>query len=58
MLKILKCRRSIIAIFGITVLTFLGYEKGLDVSMAISGIVLAVAGSNAFEKRGNNVGGD
>ena len=54
MLNILKCRRSIIALIGISVLTFLGYTKGIDVSMAISGIVLAVAGSNALEKRGIN----
>ncbi|NVM33954.1 MAG: hypothetical protein HWN81_00060 [Candidatus Lokiarchaeota archaeon] len=51
MLRIFKCRRSSIALIGIAILTFLGYTKGLDVSMAISGIVLAVAGSNAYEKK-------
>ena len=51
MFNIFKCRRSSIALIGICVLTFLGHTKGLDVSMAISGIVLAVAGSNAYEKK-------
>lgn len=49
MKKILNCRRSIIAIFSISALTFLGYTKSLDVSMAISGVVLAIAGSNAAQ---------
>ena len=52
MLRIFSCRRSSIALIGVSVLTFLGYTKGLDVSMAISGIVLAVAGSNAAQKIG------
>ena len=51
MYNILRCRRSSIALIGISVLTFLGYTKGLDVSMAISGIVLAVAGSNAYQAK-------
>ena len=56
MLKIFSCRRSSIALIGISVLTFLGYTKGIDVSMAISGICLAVAGSNAYEKKQKKTG--
>ena len=52
MLKIFTCRRSSIAFIGICVLTFLGYTKGMDVAMAISGICLAVAGSNAAQRVG------
>lgn len=54
MKKLLDCRRSIIALIGISCLTFLGYTKGMDVSMAISGVCLAVAGSNAYEKKGKS----
>ena len=49
MYKIWKCRRSLIALFAICCLTFIGATKGTDVSMAIAGIVAAVAGSNAYE---------
>jgi hypothetical protein len=49
---ILKCRRSIIAIFAIGCLTYLGLKNGTDVSVAIAGIVAAVAGSNAYQGKG------
>ena len=49
MKKIWTCRRSIIALVGIACLTYLGYTKDLDVALAISGIVLSVAGSNSYE---------
>lgn len=54
MKKIWSCRRSIIGLVGIACLTFLGYTKGLDVSMALSGVVLAIASSNAYEKSKTN----
>ena len=47
--KLLSCRRTFLAFAGIICLTFLGYFKDLDVSMAITGIVTAVAASNASE---------
>ena len=53
MKKILDCRRTSLAFFAICCLTGLGVYLGQDVSgiaMAISGIVIGVAGSNAFEK--------
>lgn len=49
MKKILSCRRSVIALFGIACLTVLGYTKGIDVSLAIAGIVASVAGANSYE---------
>jgi len=49
MLKILKCRRSVIALFSITCLTYLGIRNGTDVSLAITGIVTAVAGANSWQ---------
>lgn len=54
MLKILQCRRSTLALIAIGCLTYLGVSEGVDISgisIAISGIVASVAGSNAWEKR-------
>lgn len=51
MKKIFNCRRSILAIIGIACLTYLGYANKLDVSLAVAGIVTAVAGANAYEKK-------
>lgn len=55
--KIFNCRRSIIALVAICCLTGMGVYIGTDIgaiSLAISGIVGAVSGSNAWEKRSNN----
>ena len=49
MLKILKCRRSSLALIGMSLLFFLGLYKGADVALSIAGIVGAVAGANAYE---------
>jgi len=49
MLKIFSCRRSSLALIAIVLLSGLCYTKGIDVSMAISAIVLAVAGSNSYQ---------
>lgn len=56
MKKILNCRRSTLAILGILCLTGLGFytKDAQAVAMAISGIVLAVAGANAYEKKGKS----
>jgi hypothetical protein len=53
MKKLFNCRRSILALVGLVCLTFLGFTNKLDVSLAISAIVASVAGSNAWEKKGN-----
>ena len=51
-MKILNCRRSILSIIAIGCLTYLGLKNGTDVSVAIAGIVAAVASSNAYQARG------
>lgn len=56
MKKIFSCRRSIIAVFGISCLTLLGMYHGVDVSgiaIAIAGIVASVAGANAYQAKGS-----
>lgn len=45
----LGSRRMILALVGVGSLTYLGAIKELDVSMAIAGIVVGVAGANALE---------
>jgi hypothetical protein len=52
MLKLFKCRRSSLALIGMCLLAYLGIHNNTDVSLAIAGICGAVAGANAFEKRG------
>lgn len=54
MKKLFSCRRTFVATTAIACLTWLGLSHGVDISgiaLAISGIVGAVAGSNAWEKR-------
>lgn len=50
MLKIFQCRRSSLALIGISCLTAMCLIKGIDVSMAISTIVMGVAAANSYEK--------
>lgn len=50
MKKIFGCRRSTLGLIAITFLTGLGYLKGMDVTMAISSIVIGIAGANSYEK--------
>ena len=50
-MKILSCRRSLVAIIGIASLVAVAIINKEQVSMAISAIVAAVAGANAYEKR-------
>ena len=47
---IVRCRRSLLGLLGVVCLTFLGYHKGTDVSVAIAGVVASVAASNSYEK--------
>jgi len=49
--KILKCRRSIVCLVAIGCLTYLGYSKGLDVSLAIATVAGALCGANAYESK-------
>ena len=54
MKAIWSCRRTFLALVSVACLTGLGIYHGVDISgiaLAISGIVGAVAGSNAWEKR-------
>jgi hypothetical protein len=56
MKKILSCRRSIVAVFGISCLTLLGMYHGVDISgiaIAVAGIVASVAGANAYQSKGS-----
>lgn len=54
MKKLLNCRRSLLALFGMSYLLIIGLYSGADVGAQIVAIVTAVAGSNAaqaiFEK--------
>jgi hypothetical protein len=50
--KILNCRRSIVALIGIAALVAIALLNKADVSGSIAMIVLAVAGSNAYQNKG------
>lgn len=50
--RILNSRRTLTALYGVTCLTFLGVYSNIDTSLAIASITAALAGSNAFQKRG------
>ncbi len=58
MKKLFNCRRSLIAIFGISMITFLGIKNHIDTSVAISMICLGIAGANSaqgiLEKKDGN----
>jgi hypothetical protein len=47
--KLVKCRRTVVAIFGIMALTLLGMKAGLDVSAAIAAIAMTISSANAAE---------
>ncbi len=47
--KILKCRRSTLALIGMTYLLILGLYSHADVGAQLVAIVTAVAGSNAAQ---------
>ena len=53
MLKILKCRRSSLALIGMCLLAYLGVRNGTDVSIALAGIVASVAAANSYQKKGS-----
>jgi hypothetical protein len=49
MMKILKCRRSSLALLGMIALSGISLVKGIDTSAAIAAICIGVAGANAYE---------
>ena len=56
MKKILSCRRSLVAVFAISCLTWLGLAKGIDISgiaIAISGVAASVCAANAYQGKGS-----
>jgi len=50
MLKILQCRRSSLALIGMVLLTVIALKNDVDVSLALAGIVTAVAAANSYQK--------
>lgn len=52
MKKIFQCRRSSLALLAMICLTILGLVKDQDVSLALVGVVTAVAASNAYQQKG------
>jgi hypothetical protein len=48
-MKVLKCRRTVVALFAITCLTVLGYFKAMEVAASIATIAMGVAAANAFQ---------
>jgi len=46
------CRRTFLGVCAIGCLTYLGHDKGMDVSIAIAGIVASVAGANSYQRVG------
>lgn len=55
--KHLLDRRTVTAWLGLISLTWLGLANKLDVSMAIAGVVTAIAAANSYEKRGKGTDG-
>lgn len=49
MKRLLTCRRTFIAVFGILCTTYLGIHNHIDVSLAIMGAVVSICGANASE---------
>ena len=50
MKHIWDCRRTFIGLTALICLTALGFYNALDVSIAITGVVASIAGSNAYQK--------
>jgi hypothetical protein len=51
-MRILQSRRAVTAILGIGALLAMALVKGMDTSMAIASIAIAVAGANAAQGMG------
>ena len=48
--KILEYRHSLISLIAIGCLTYLGVTRGIDVSIAITGIIAALSGTSSYEE--------
>lgn len=48
--KLLEYRHSLISVFAIACLTYLGVSRGIDVSIAIAGVVAALSGTSSYEE--------
>lgn len=46
---IVKCRRTVVALFGIVALTVLGIVAKLDVASAIAAIAMTISSANAAQ---------
>lgn len=57
MKKLLNCRRSLLALISLIMLFILALINKTDVQTSMVGIVLAVAGSNAYQATRQAVGG-
>jgi hypothetical protein len=51
-MRIFQSRRAVTAILGIGALLAMALVKGMDTSMAIASIAIAVAGANAAQNMG------
>ena len=51
MMRILKCRRSSLALLGMIALSGISLFKGIDTSSAIAAICMGIAGANAYEAK-------
>lgn len=49
MKKIFNCRRSLISIFAISCLLYLGVRNNIDTSMAIASVALGLSAANAAQ---------
>lgn len=49
MKKIFTCRRTVVALFSVVCLTFLGYTKAVDVAASIAAIAMGLSAANSFE---------
>lgn len=54
--KLMSDRRLFIATVVSFQLWSLGFFKGIDVALALSGVVASVAAANAYEKKGSTDG--
>ena len=52
MTKLFSCRRTFIAVLAIGCLTYLG-SGGQEIGLHIATIAVALAGANAWQKKGN-----
>lgn len=52
MVRLVSSRRTMTALLAIICLTILGLVNKVDTSLSIAGVAMGMAGSNAFQKKG------